>query len=250
MATMAQPVPTPRPRGRVMPKFYLIMGIVIAAVVVGGFARSYYLNHFFQTPPGMRTLTPLYHLHGLAFSLWVMLAILQPALIVSKNRKLHKKVGYAAIGVALTMLVLGNIVGIEGMHNGFQGLGDPLVFYAIPFFAIWTFAIIVLFGVLWRNHAETHKRLMLLSYTQVVEAAVARYPSETLLAFAPFSFVMSGDLIILAGMIYDWRTRGKVHRVWIVGGALVLASQIGRIMIMTTPAWHDFAATMYRLWPA
>ena len=122
--------------------------------------------------------------------------------------------------VAAAMVVLGNVAAIAAMHGGFIGLGDPLVFYAVPFFAINSFAVTVFFAVRWRNHAETHKRLILLSNSAILGAAIARIPlARDPDAARRFSFIFGPDLIILAGALYDWRTRGRVHRVWIWGGA-------------------------------
>jgi hypothetical protein len=48
-------------------------------------------------------------------------------------------------------------------------------------------------------------------------------------------------------MLYDWRTRGRVHRVWLVGGALVVASQVAMMAVMGTAWWHSFAQGMAAL---
>ena len=136
------------------------------------------------------------------------------------------------------------------MHGGFRGLGDPYVFYAVPFFAINSFAVTVFLAVRWRNFADTHKRLILLSNSALLGAAIARIPLAAIQGAAPFSFVFGPDLIILAGIVYDKASRGRVHRVWLYGGALMVASQILMMAVMGTRLWHAFAETMAALWPA
>jgi hypothetical protein len=42
-------------------------------------------------------------------------------------------------------------------------------------------------------------------------------------------------------VIYDWRTLGKVHRVYLIGGAALLFLQLLRVPLSTTPAWHAIA---------
>lgn len=249
MATIAEPAGV-RAAGRARPKFYLGMGIAIAIAMFIGFYQSFYLNHWFATPPGMRQLTPLYLVHGTIFSLWLVFAVLQPALIVSKNRKLHKRVGWVATGVAVAMIVIGNVASSEAMNHGFAGVGDPKVFYAVPFFDLVVFATCVGLGVHWRNRSETHKRLMLMSYTQLLHAGVGRYNIAALQALAPWSFLLGADAaVIIAGATYDVATRGKVHPVWWVGGPLVLASEPLRLMIGQTAPWHAFATWVASLWP-
>ena len=139
------------------------------------------------------------------FTAWIALMVIQPMLIASRNLALHRKLGYFGAGVAAAMIVLGNLAAVAAMHGGFRGLGDPYVFYAVPFFAINSFAVTVFFAVRWRNFADTHKRLILLSNSALLGAAIARIPLATIQGGAPFTFIFGPDLIILAGMVYDWR---------------------------------------------
>jgi hypothetical protein len=236
------------PRWRNDRLFYTAMGLFILGVTVAGFARSYYLNYWFDTPGGMRKLTPLLHLHAAAFTAWMALMVIQPVLIANKKRKLHRKLGYAGAAIAATMVVLGNIAAVEAINVGFAGQGDPHVFYAVPFFGINTFAVVVFLAILWRERAETHKRLILLSNVGILGAAISRIPSETLMAGAPFTFLLGPNLIILAGMLYDWVSRGRVHRVWLIGGGAIVATQLAMFPIMTSGPWMSFAKTMAGLW--
>jgi hypothetical protein len=49
------------------------------------------------------------------------------------------------------------------------------------------------------------------------------------------------DLLVLAAMAYDWRTRGRPHRVYVIGGALLLATQLLSVPIGASDAWLTFA---------
>ena len=246
MATVSPPAP----RRRNDRLFYTGMGVLLALVTFTGFFQSYYLNAWLETPQGMRKLDPLLHLHGAVFTGWILLGIVQPALIARGDRALHRKLGWIGVALAIAMIVVGNMAGIAAMNVGFVGLGDPHAFYAIIFWAMLTFAVIVGLAVHWRNRAETHKRLMLLSYTQIVEAAVARLPVPGMLEGAPFTFFLGADLVIVAGVAYDLVSRGRVHKVWIWGGGLVVASQLFRVLIANTEPWLAFARTLAGLWPA
>lgn len=228
--------------------FYTGMGVIVAVIVVAGFARSYYLNYWIPTPEGMRRLDGLLHLHGAAFTAWVLLGAVQPALIASRNRRLHRKLGYAGAGLAAAMVVLGNVAAVAAMHGGFVGMGDPHAFYIVPFFAIWSFAACVVLAVIWRNRAETHKRLMLLAGTPLIEAAIARLPFDSINAGAPFSFMLGSDIVIAAGIAYDLASRGRVHKVWVWGGGLMVASQFLRLVLAQTEPWLAFARFMAGLW--
>ena len=244
MATAAGP----RGRWRSDRLFYSLMGIFVLLLSVAGFARSYYLAPWFETPQGTPEVTLLLHLHAAAATAWLALSVAQPLLIAGKNRRLHRRLGWFGLGVALLTVVLGNLAAIAAIHVGFIGLGDPHIFYAVPFFAINSFAVAVFFGFLWRERSETHKRLMLLANVGLINAAVARIPLGPIVAGAPFTFTFLPDLIILAGILYDWRSRGRVHQVWIWGGLAMIASQILMFPIMGSGAWMAFARTMAGLW--
>lgn len=244
MATIASPAAARMKSDRI---FYTSMGLLVALITFWGFYRSYYLNHWLATPPGFRALDPLLHVHGAVFTAWVALGVVQPSLIAARKPGLHRKLGWFAAGLALLMVLLGNLAAVAAMNGGFIGF-DPYKFYAIPFFAIWTFAILVALAIRSRNRAETHKRLMLLASTQIVEAAVARVPLAAINDFAPISFMIGANIVLVCGIAYDLVSRGRVHRVYVWGGLFVLASQIGRGVIGETAAWGAFARFMASLW--
>ena len=245
MATIASPAAARMKSDRL---FYTSMGVAIAVLTVWGFAASFYFSRWMTVPPTTPEMTRLLYLHGGVFTAWIALMLIQPMLIASRNVAIHRKLGYFGAGVAAAMVVLGNLAAIAAMHGGFISLGDPMVFYAVPFFAINSFAVTVFFAVRWRNYADAHKRLILLSNVALLGAAVARIPLGPIQSGAPFTFIFGPDLIILVGALYDWRTRGRVHRVWIWGGSAMVASQIVMMAVMGTSWWHGFAETMAGLW--
>jgi hypothetical protein len=245
MATIAQPAARMR-SDRI---FYSTMGLAVAAVSVWGFARSFYFSRWFAVPQGTPEMTALLYLHGFAFTGWLALMVIQPLLIARRNLPLHRTLGYFGAGLAAAMFVLGNLAAIAAIHVGFIGLGDPLDFYAVPFFAVNSFAVTVALAIYWRHRADTHKRLMLLSNVGLLGAAIARIPLDAVQGGAPFTFIFLPNLITVAGILYDWRTRGRVHRVWIWGGLAMLASQLILFPLMGSAAWRGFAATMAGLWP-
>jgi hypothetical protein len=244
MATIASPAARMR-SDRI---FYSAMGLAIAATIFWGFSASLYLSRWLTAPPGTPPWTTLLYVHGAVFTAWMVLMVAQPLLIASRNPRLHRTIGYAGAAVAAGMVLFGNLAAIAAMHGGFIGLGDPLVFYAVPFFTLNSFAVTVALAVLWRNRAETHKRLILLANVGIIGAAIARIPVGVVQAGAPFTFIFLPNLITVAGALYDLRTRGRVHRVWLWGGLAMLLSQIAMMAVMGTRAWHGFAAMMAGLW--
>lgn len=229
--------------------FYTGASLYLLILTFAGFARSFYLSRWMEPSPIQPEVGRLLWAHGLLFTAWMALLVVQPALIANRRRELHRKLGWAGAALAVAMVLFGNLASVAAMHGGFKQLGDPHAFYAIPFFAIQGFAVLVALAILWRERPETHKRLMLLSGIVIVEAATARIELAPIAAGAPFSFFIGGDLLILAGMAYDRISRGRVHAVWIWGGGAVVASQIGKVFISQTEPWMAFGRTMAGLWP-
>lgn len=227
--------------------FFTGAALYAVLVVFAGFARSYYLSHWLTPPARTPEITPLLHVHALVFTLWTCLIVVQPVLIARGRVRIHRRLGIAGAGLAALVWIFGNLAAAEAIKAGYKGLGDPYAFYAITFFSIQAYGVIIALGIAWRHKAETHKRLMLLSSAAILEAAFGRLPLRAIVEGAPFSFYAGGDLIILAGMIYDLASRGRVHPVWIWGGGALVASQALRLAIMHTPPWLDFAHAMARL---
>src|ERR1035438_230307 len=49
------------------------------------------------------------------------------------------------------------------------------------------------------------------------------------------------ELLIVAGVIYDWRTRGRPHSIWLIGAAVTTAVILLRGLLSGTQGWLSFA---------
>jgi hypothetical protein len=229
-------------------RFYTGMALALMLTVFVGFAPSYYLKALFGAPgvSGAAILSPLIHVHGLAFTAWIVLFLVQTRLVAGRRLALHRRLGYGAAALAVVMIVLGIMAAVDAARRGAAPPGGPppLVFMIIPFADMVIFATLVGAGVWFRNRAETHKRLMLVSTIAILTAAIARWPG--VLAGGPLVFFALTDLFVVAGMVYDRVTRGRVHPAYWWGGGLLLASQAGRLALSGTAAWLALATWLTR----
>ena len=62
------------------------MAAAFAVTVFAGFARTYYLRPFFESKP----LVSILHLHGLVFTSWVVLFVVQTALVAKRRTGVHR----------------------------------------------------------------------------------------------------------------------------------------------------------------
>ena len=219
-------------------RFYVGVAIAVLITVFLGFSRSYFLKAYFGTPE----LSLLVHIHGLVFTSWVLLFLAQTTLVATGRTDLHRKLGAAGAVLAALLLIIGTTTAILRVQGGrpspIPGV-PPLSFLAVPLFDMVVFAILISAGLVLRNRPDTHKRLMTLATIALMSAPIARIPG--VLRAGPPGFFGLTDLFIVAMLVYDFATRGKVHPATIWGGLVILASQPLRLMISGTPAWLAFA---------
>lgn len=228
--------------------FYGGIALALALTVFIGFAPTYYLQAFGPGPAATingRPFTALIHLHGVVFSGWVLLFLVQTTLIASRRVRVHQRLGIAGGVFAAAMIVVGVTTAIEAAAQGSAPPGiDPLVFLVIPIVDITLFAVFI-GAALWnRRTKETHKRLMLLAYISIMAAAVARLPG--VLPLGPFGFFGLTFVFLAIAMAYDYLSRRRVHPAYVWGAAVLIISVPGRLMMSETAAWRSFAEFLTR----
>jgi hypothetical protein len=216
-------------------RFYTGMAIAMALTVFASFSPTFYLKAWFDAPP----LHPLIVAHGLAFSAWTILFVVQTVLIAGKRPDIHRKLGVAGALLAAGMVLLGIAAATWSIRANHTPPGiDPRSFLALPFFAITLFAGFVAVGIALRRRTQTHKRLMLLATIAILDAAIARLPGILALGL-PVAYALQ-DLFLVTCALYDFATRRRVHPATIWGGLIILVSQPLRLAVSQTPVWLAF----------
>lgn len=246
MTTIAAERPAPRAPAVVGASdrvFYSGMAIAMALTVFAGFAPSYYLRWLADGPATTVSgapVTSLIHLHGAVFSAWVVLFLVQTALVARRRVRLHRKLGIAGAVLAAVMVVVGISTALASARAGSAPPGvDPLAFLVVPLFDILLFAGFVTAAVVARRNKEAHKRLMLLAYVSIMAAAVARLPG--VLPLGPLAFFGLTLVFVLFGVAYDLISRRRVHKVYVWGGLLLAAAAPGRLVLSGTEVWLGIA---------
>jgi hypothetical protein len=222
--------------------FFGGLSLLIALTVLGGFGPSYFFRSLVDSPP---PLTALMHAHGAAFSAWIVLLLVQSALVAADRRDLHRALGFAGVGLAALMMVLGAWLGIVRAAEGMAIRGAAAAaFVAVPLTTVIVFPVLFGAAVFWRKQAALHKRFVMIATLEFVPAAIARFPGMSSPSFGPTDLLVHfalADLFLLAILAYDLTTIGRPHRATVWGGAILVASQVGRVLIIEAPAWLTFA---------
>jgi len=217
--------------------FFSGMALLMLLTVFVGFAHTYYLAGVFSAPLPSLTI----HLHGAAFSCWILLLVTQTSLVAAGRVDIHRRLGIAGFLLACLMIILGILAATDSLvrASGPPG-GDPRFFYIVPLTDMLIFATLIFFAFRARSNPSAHKRLILVATTALLIAAFGRWPIDAVRG-NPVLAGLCSYVFLLFLVIYDlWSTR-MVHRATLWAGALLISVQQVRIPIGKTAAWHAFA---------
>ncbi len=224
--------------------FYIFMSIAAVITVFAGFSRTYYLRPYFTTAP----LMPLLHLHGLVFTSWLALFLIQTTLVAAHRTDIHRRLGILGGVIAGLMILIGPTTAVIRASQGATPVPgiSPLSFLVVPLGDMFVFAILVGAGFYYRRRADVHKRLMLLATISILAAAIARLPFAIMQAGPPVFFGLT-DLFVVAVLLYDLITLKRIHRATALAALLIVASQPLRLLLGGTHAWLAFAGWLTHL---
>jgi len=218
--------------------FFSSMAWLMLGAVIVGFGPTYYFAGVFHAPlPSM-----IVHVHGAAFTLWMLLLVTQTSLVSAGRVNIHRRLGIGGFVLAYAMVVLGVLAATDSLVRQAGPPGrDPKTFYVVPMSAMLVFATVITFAYRNRANSPAHKRLVLIATTALMVAAFARWPFAFLhrqvVVATLFSF---GFLAML--ILYDLFSLHNIHRatLW-AGGFLVFVYEL-RFPVGKTAAWHAFAS--------
>lgn len=237
--TAARPSLSPAAR-RARADRWFFSGTAIAQIglVVWGFSPSYYLRPASELVP----LSPLLHVHGALFSLWLVLLLAQVSLVATRRTPVHRKLGVLGGVLALAMLIAGYVAAVDAARRGSALPGmAPLAFLIIPMLGIVIFGALVAAALAWRRVPDAHKRLMMLATTGgLVGAGVARI--ALFQPLGPVAFLGVPVLFALALVAYDLVTLRRVHAATIAGTLFILVIDAAQLTAANSTPWLTLAA--------
>ena len=222
-------------------RFFIIASLAIVVAVLIGFGPTFYLKPLFDSPPVARTVI---YLHGFLMAAWVLLFVVQVYFISAKKIKLHQKLGYTGVGLAVVVVIVGLMVAIAATKYGSATAPkdiNPLEFMIVPFTDMFVFAILFGAAVYYRKNSPNHKRLMLLTMMNFLPPALARFPGDLMNIYGPLWFfgVPTVLTFLLIG-VDTWYNR-KLNKVFLFAGLFLVAAMWIRLPLSSTGAWLSFA---------
>ena len=241
-------------------QFYIWVAAFCAILAFGSFAPTYWL----QLPAGTFVGPPILHVHGILFSAWMLMFLMQTVLAANGRIGNHRAWGLAAISLATAMVAVGLVAAINTVAIAqAAGFGvQARAFFIVPVTALGLFAGFFIAAIvsITRRRPEAHKRFMMLATFTLLAPVIARlfffvatggggpglrpglgHPLPVAAGLLPGVCVL---LLVAAAIVYEWRTRGRPHPVWLIGGAILAAVYIGRAPLSATPGWQAFAEAL------
>jgi hypothetical protein len=217
---MATALSEPRLRSRYDHIFFQAFVAITALVVFLGFVQTYYLPGAFRAPAWKTNMLPphplIVHIHGLLFSSWFVLLIVQTFLVAAHKVNWHRRLGQATIGLAGLMLVVGFVVSSGNLTRNFPPGDRGIGFAATNFLGVLIFSILVYFAYRERSNPAAHKRLILVATVMLLPAAFVRWPVPGIGADNQGTSICCYSLLFLPAAYDLWSTR-NVHRATLWG---------------------------------
>jgi hypothetical protein len=221
-------------------RFPLAAAAALAAVMIVGFARTYYLRVWFDLPP----LARIAHVHGVLATLWLVLHYTQAKLVAAHRIDIHKRLGIFTAFVGAVLAVQALDLGITRVAAGHAPPGrDPLQFLSVPIGTTFMFSLFLASALMLRGRREWHKRLMFLATLALVVPAAGRFDSMLAPYGVPRRIIAT---ILTIGFVAwacwdDWRKRRSVHPVYLYGGLMLSVSVPLRAWVGMQSWWRPIA---------
>lgn len=228
-------------------KLYLALGYLGLFAILGGFLKTFIVpvsEGSFQAPA-------IIYIHGLLATVWVLLFLIQSVLIRSNNFKIHKKLGYIGLLIAIAAGITIIPAGLQQVKRELDlGLGQTAISGIVG--AITTAAIflaLVISGVRLRRNPAAHKRLMALGTIVLLWPAWFRFRHYFPSIPNPeiwFAVVLADSFIVVA-MIWDRLVYKRIHPVFLIVGPLIILEHFVEMILFDSSPWRVVANFVYRL---
>lgn len=232
--------------------FYLGMALTTLAIAIVGFAPAL-LDRAGRKAP----LTWAVAAHGALFGSWLILFVAQTTLVQTGRLAVHRRIGYAAAGMAVLMVITAYPITIAMARRGFDLSGDlsnspggvraNLVFQLGD---LVSFTFLVAAAIWQRRRPAIHKRLMVLATVGgLMPAALAHVigHSPALRHIDAPVILIPLTILYFATAIHDRWSHGRMHPVslWVAVGLFAWAN-VRAVLIGPSTAWRVFTDWLIR----
>ncbi len=203
----------PRHKLRTDNVFFSAMAVLALAIVLIGFAQSYFLAGMLRA----KLPNALVHVHGALFVSWILLLLVQTSLVAVRRVQWHRTLGLLAVVIAPLMVVVGILTVIDSIRRNSGAGPPPEILLVGDTVALLLFSVLIGWGMLARRNPIAHKRLMILGTFAILGPAIDRWHLGLPLTFGIYF------LLPLLLVLYDLASRRRVQRSTATATLLIFA---------------------------
>jgi hypothetical protein len=214
---------------------YVIISVLVTIIAGMGFLPGMIRKLVNGTIPPDAVI----HVHVAVYWIWLALFFSQTVNAALGRMRQHRKLGKWLISYGVLMWLLGMAVTLNRFAK-FVHLGHPEIARSInlqPFIDMLAFPFVFGFAVYYRRKPEVHKRLMVVTATMLVYAAMVRVEHPAFLKHYVV-FMLIWTLPVLVGVAHDWFTKRLIHPAYVVG-LVILAVLSQRMKLLEAHVWVD-----------
>ncbi|TAM82477.1 MAG: hypothetical protein EPN47_07370 [Acidobacteria bacterium] len=233
--------------------FYLIAGLAMIIGVAAGFHMFYLHGRNDAGEPVTQQIAPLVYVHAAFMTCWMVLFLLQCGLVMKGNRRLHMRVGKAAVVLYAVIIPIGVITALLQIRYADPGSFPPFGpyrFLTLPLAEIANFTFFVGVAFLFRRRPEVHRPFMMMGTLSVAEAGMGRigyirnaFFQSSHAAFFPTFWGSTVTVALVLWLVKFAMTR-RLDRHFSTALALFVASGLLSSYVSTTAWWFQLAQRM------
>lgn len=215
-----------------------LLFVVVLGVVVLGFFKTY-----FGLFPSFNNVTLIQHVHGLLFTTWFLLLIIQPLLIRYNKYKAHRIIGRFTYLLVPCIVISIHFIAREAYLNmmaGHAAQSDAIAGLYFATYQIFDFSVLYVLAIANKHRTPYHMRYMITTSLAIAGAGMRRLFTH-MMGLEGSEAVLLGflvpDLFLVGLIIYD-RIKGRDNRAYIISLIILAVSHYSYYFIPHSELWQ------------
>ena len=222
-------------------RYFLVASCLALLVTLVGFFKTFIL----PSTRGTFSAPAVIYVHGGLLFLWTTFLVMQSMLIRMRKLQAHRLMGFIGLSFIPCVVISTIAAGVFVLKRDLAlGGGQTAISNLVgAFTGPIMFAILVTAAIAYRRRPEFHKRLMLLAMIAIIWPAFFRFRHYFPSVAHPevvFGLILP-DSMVLAAMLWEKITIGRVHAVYLTAGSALIAENIAEVILFDTSGWRVLA---------
>jgi uncharacterized membrane protein len=212
-------------------RLFFKLAVAMAIVIVLGFSTQLAMGRSTFAVPVML------HVHALVFFGWMLLFVVQTALVGSAVASTHRRLGWIGAIWAFVLVLLGIYTTVMMVRRGAAPFFfTPSYFLFMNSLTVLGFGVLTAAAVKMRRRTYWHRRLMICGTAILTGPAFGRIlPMPLMIPWAAWGVFLAVMVFPLIGMMADLRRSGQIHGAWWWGAGTIAAIQLAIGIVAASP---------------